>query len=155
MQIFPLVIWVILDPKRFYLAVGKDQCHGESVALIYTPIIAQTKGPIDRGVGNGPPEVDDLEASFKELWRFIGWEVLVHTRDGGLIGMVDVHLDRRLTAIRIVVHPTWTTVTNDWESINGELFYDITKKIKGCLLWLNKTTRLAPVNDLMSSMLSG
>ena len=126
-QVLPLVIWVILDPKRFSLALGKDQRHWESVTLIDTPIIAQTKGPIDRGVDNGPPEVDDLEATFKELGRFVGWEVSVHTRDGGLVGLVDVHLDRRLTAIRTVAHLTWTAATNGWERVRGELYERVNK----------------------------
>ena len=114
-QILPLVIWVVLDPERFSLIVRIDKSHWETIALSYTSVIAQGQRPIDSRVGDRSPEIDDLETTFKELWDIGGWEMSVHTRDRGLVGLIDVRLGHRLTAIRTVAHLAWTTATNGWE----------------------------------------
>ena len=114
-QILPLVIWVVFDPERFSLAVRIYESHWEGVVLSYTPVIAQAERPVDSRVGDRPPEVNDLETPFKELWDVGGWEMSMHTRDRGIVGLVDVHLSHRLTAIRTVVNLAWTTATNGWK----------------------------------------
>jgi hypothetical protein len=114
MQILPFVIWVVLYPERFSLAVRIDECRWEIIVLIYTPEIAQTQRPVDSRVGDGPPEVDDLEATFKKFWDISGREMSVKTCDRGLVALVDVHMDHRLTPIRSIVELAWTTATNGW-----------------------------------------
>jgi hypothetical protein len=114
-QILPFVIWVVFDPERLSLAVRIYKSHREGVVLSYTPVIAQAQRPVDSRVGDRPPEVDNLETTFKELWDVGSWEMSMHTRDRGLVGLVDVHLGHRLAAIRTVVNLAWTTATNGWE----------------------------------------
>ena len=109
------MIWVILDPERFSLIVRIDKSHRETVVLSYTSVIAQGQRPIDSRVGDRSPEIDDLETTSKELWNVGGWEMSVHTRDRGLVGLVDVRLGHWLTAIRAVANLAWTTATNGWE----------------------------------------
>ena len=111
-QIPPLVIGVVFDPERFSLAVRIYKSHWERVVLSYTPVIAQAERPINSRVGDRPPEVDDLETTFKKVWDVGSWEMSVHTRDRGLVGLVDVHLGHWLTAIWTVVNLTWTTAAN-------------------------------------------
>jgi len=112
-QILPLVIWVIFDQERFSLIVRFYKSHWERIVLSYTPVIAQAERPIDSRVGDRPPEVDDLETTFKELWDVGSWEMSVHTLDSGLVGLVGVHLGHRLTWT--VFNLAWTTATNGWE----------------------------------------
>ena len=109
------MIWVVLDPERFSLIVRIDKSHWETVVLSYTSVIAQGQRPIDSRVGNGSPEIDGLETTFKELWNIGGWEMSVHTCDRGLVGLVDVRLGHQLTAIRTVANLAWTTAMNSWE----------------------------------------
>ena len=75
------MIWVVFDSERFSLALRIDKCRWEIIVRIYTPVIAQSQRPVDSGVGDGPPEVDDLEATFEELWDIGGREMSVNTRD--------------------------------------------------------------------------
>jgi hypothetical protein len=114
-QILPLVIWVVFYPERFSLMGWIYKSHWERVVLSYTPIIAQAQRPVDSRVGDRSPKVQDLETTFKELWDVGSWEMSVHTLDRGLVGLVDMHLGHRLTAIRTVVNFAWTTTTNGWE----------------------------------------
>ena len=117
MQILPFVIWVVFDPECFSPAVGvrKDECRWEIIALSYTPIIAQAQRPVDSRVGDGPPEIEDLEATFKEFWHIGGWEMSVNTRERGLVALVEMHLGHRLAPIGTIVRLAWTTATNGWE----------------------------------------
>jgi len=157
-QILPFVIWVVFDPERFSFTVRVriDKCCWEKITLIYAPVIAQTQRPVDSRIGDGPPEVDYLEATFKELWDIGGREMSVNTRDRGLVGLVNVHLGHWLTPIGAIVKLAWTTATNGWGNeyiVSYTMIYE--KEMIGHLLWSNKTTRLALVSDLIRSMLSG
>ena len=116
-QILPFVIWVIFDPESFSFAVGIDERCGEVISLIYTPEIAQAQRPINSRVGDGPPQVNDLEAIFKELRDIGGRKTSVNTLDRGLVGLVDMYLDHWLTPIGTIVELAWTTATNGWENL--------------------------------------
>ena len=80
-QILPLVIWVVFDHERFSLVVRIDKSCRERIVLSYTSVIAQAQRPVDSGIGDGPPEVDDLEATFKELWDIGGREMSVNAHN--------------------------------------------------------------------------
>jgi hypothetical protein len=115
-QILPFVIWVVFDPERFSLMVRVriDECRWEIITLAYAPVIAQARRTVDSRVSDGPPEVDYLEATFKELWDIGGRQMSVNTRDRGLVASVNVHLVYRLMPIGTIVELAWTTATNGW-----------------------------------------
>ena len=90
-KILPLVVLVECYSQRLALAVGGHARHREQVLLcVDGAVVAQREGPVPRGVLDGPPEVDDLEALFKQLRGVGGGEMAVHTRDGGGGRLVDM-----------------------------------------------------------------
>lgn len=103
-QILPLLLRAVFNAVRFAVAVGVLECDGHDVSLaIDARVVAQRERPVERGVVDRAPEVDDLEAVVEQGLHVGGREVLVHTRDGRLRCLIDVHLGHRLTLRRRII----------------------------------------------------
>ena len=71
-KICPSVIWVIFGRICLAFAVRIDARDGEHVILgVETPKIAERERPIQCRMGNGSPQVDYLETTFRDRWRFV------------------------------------------------------------------------------------
>ena len=68
----------------------------------------------------------------------------MHTRDGGLGGLVDVHLDRRLTASGLSPTSPGRRRRTAGDEVNAELFHDITKKNCGILTMVEQNHAASP-----------
>ena len=76
MKIFPPVVLIILDSKRFTFTVRENKLHRDHFMLeVNAPIIAKCQWPIDSGSGNRSPEVDYLKTTFKKFRNVGGWKV--------------------------------------------------------------------------------
>ncbi len=65
------------------LVVRVDKRHGERILLrVHAPVVAQRERPVERGVGNWAPEIDDLEPAREELRHVGRGQVAVDARDG-------------------------------------------------------------------------
>jgi len=105
MKVFPLVSLIILDSKRFTFTVRENKSYWKCVPFdINASMIAEGQRPIYGRVCDGPPEVDDLEASFKEFLSIGGGEMSVDSRDGGGGGLIDMNSCSWLTKISRVGH---------------------------------------------------
>ena len=116
-QILPFVIGIIFDHERFSFAVGIDKSRREIILLIYTPIIAQAQRPVDSRVGDGPPQVNDLETIFKQLRDVRRRKMSANTLDRRVFGLIDVNLGQRLTLIGTNTQLAWATATNGWGNL--------------------------------------
>jgi len=63
-------------------------------------------------MGYGPPEIDDLEAVFQQLWRLICWEMFVDAGDGGFVRLVAVDLGGGLSLLGAVINLIWATAAD-------------------------------------------
>ena len=111
------MIGVIFDHERFSLVVRIDKSRREIIFLIYAPVIAQAQRPVDSRVGNGPPQVNDLEAILEELRDVSGWKMSANTLDRRLVGLIDVNLGHRLTFIGTNIQLVWGMATNGWGNL--------------------------------------
>ena len=67
-KVLPLVILIVLDPHRFTFALRENKSYLECIVFgIDASVIAERQRPIYSRIGNGPPQVDDLEAALKEF----------------------------------------------------------------------------------------
>jgi len=63
-------------------------------------------------MGYGPPEIDDLETVFQQLWRLICWEMFVDAGDGGFVRLVAVDLGGGLSLLGAVIDLIWATAAD-------------------------------------------
>ncbi len=94
------MILVVCYTERLALAIGIHKRDGEHVLLrVDAAVVAQCERPIQRGMFDGPPEVDDLEALREKLRDVLGGEMAVHARDGRRGRLVDVDLGDGLALV--------------------------------------------------------
>ena len=98
------MVRIVLHAQRLSVVVGVAQNRGHEVVLhVDAAVVAERERPVPRGVVDGPPEVDDLEAVLEQLGRVRGREVAHDARRGGLGRLVDVHLRHGLALLGRVV----------------------------------------------------
>ena len=93
MKVLPVVIFVILESQCFTFAIGEYKSYWERVFYnIKASKITQCQRPIYSRNCDGSPEVDNLEATFKEFRDVRGREVFADFSDGCGDGLIDVNL---------------------------------------------------------------
>jgi len=65
-------------------------------------------------MGDGPPEINDLEAVFQQLRRLVCWEMFVDAGDGSFVRLVAVDLGGGLSLLGAVINLTWATATDSF-----------------------------------------
>lgn len=104
MEILPLLIGVISNAKCLTLAVRIDQRYRECVVFrIHAPIVAEAQRPIYGGMGDGSPEVNNLESATEKRGGVGRWEVAVDSRDGGRICLIYMRLRNGLPPVGTIV----------------------------------------------------
>lgn len=105
---------VILDIERLpRLSIRVDKSSRKRVLLlVHRAVVAQRKRPVKGDIGDGAPDVDDLEPFLQELGDFFGGEMFANSGDGGFGGLVDVRRGDRLALLRGVVDLAWATTAN-------------------------------------------
>ena len=99
--------FVVFYAVRLPLVVRVDKRHRERILRVHAPVVAQRERPIERGVGDWAPEIDDLEPAREQLRHVGRGQVAVDARDGRRGSLVDVHLWHRLALIRRVFGRAW------------------------------------------------
>lgn len=62
-EVFPLVVLVPLHAIRLPIAIREFERVGDEVAVaVDAVVVADRERPVERGVVNWPPEIDNLEA---------------------------------------------------------------------------------------------
>ena len=112
-NVFPFVIWVMLDGKRLALTVREDERDGEEIILgVDAPKITERERPLYRRNGYRSPQIDYLETALQERWRFVGRKVAMDPGDGCRSGLVNVSLLDRLSLIGAGVTQTRLVTAN-------------------------------------------
>ena len=102
------MLLVVCHAERLALAVGIHKRDREHVLLrVDAAVVAQCEGPVQRGMLDGPPEVDYLEAVREKLRYVLGGEMAVHARDGRRGRLVDVDLRDGLALVGRVLLFAW------------------------------------------------
>ncbi len=82
-EVFPLVILVVCHTEDLAFVVGIYECNWENVLLgVNAPVVTQSERPIERGIFDGTPEVNQLEAFLQELRDVGGGKMTMHARNG-------------------------------------------------------------------------
>ena len=112
-QVSPLVGGVEFHAERLTIAIRVLERSGnEIVGTIYGAVVTESEGPVPGGMMNGAPKVNDLEAVRKKLGDILSRKMAVHTCDGRLGRLVDVHQRNRLALLRRVVDFARATPTD-------------------------------------------
>ena len=102
-HILPPVPRVVLHAERLPVAVGVLQRgRHEVVRAVDGAVVAERERPVERGVVDGPPEVDDLETAREQLGDVVRGEMAADARDGRLLRLVDMYLRHGLALLRRV-----------------------------------------------------
>lgn len=95
---------VELDAEGLSLSIWVNKRDGYEVLLhVNASEIAKSEWPIERSVGDGTPQIDDLKTPFEQRGRIGGRKVAMNTLDGGSCRLVYVHLRDGLTPLGIVI----------------------------------------------------
>ena len=79
------MIWIMANAHCFPFAIGIDQCDWECIIFqVDASVVAEGKWPVDSGVGDGPPEIDNLEAASEECRSIFGGEMAMDASGGCL-----------------------------------------------------------------------
>lgn len=82
-KVLPLVILAKLDSHYFAFAVRINESYWEHVLFnINASIITEGQRPVYGRMSYRSPEVDNLEAPFKQFWSVGGGEMSVDSSDG-------------------------------------------------------------------------
>ena len=112
-QVSPLVGGVELHAERLTIAIRVLERSGnEIVGTIYGAVVAERKRPVPSGMMDGAPKVNDLKAVRKKLGDILSRKMAVHTCDGRLGRLVNVHQRHRLALLRCVVDFVRATPTD-------------------------------------------
>ena len=83
MKVLPLVILAKLDSHYFTFAVRINKSYWEYVLFnINASKITERQRPIYGRISDRSPQVDNLEAPFKQFWSVRGGEMSVDSSDG-------------------------------------------------------------------------
>ena len=111
-EVFPFLIRVKANANVFSFRVWIDQCQCKGIVLGHAPVVAESKRPINRGMRNGSPKVDELPAFFEELRCFVGREMTMDSGDGRLCGLVNVDVRDGLALFGSGIDLSWSAAAN-------------------------------------------
>ena len=109
------MVWVEPHAKRFPISIRVLERGWDQVLLeVYGPEVAQREWPVVRGVVDGPPQVDDLEAMLQELWGVACGKVAVDASRCRLSGLVDMHRGNWLALLWAIVWNSRAAAANGY-----------------------------------------
>jgi len=90
-EVIPLVVGIVLHAEDTANSVGVDELHGHQIVLgVKVTPVRDGKGKMGDWVTNGPPDVDDANATFEQTFS-IFTEMVVDTSDAGVVRLIDVN----------------------------------------------------------------
>ena len=83
MKVLPFVIRIVLDTQCFSLTIGIYQRNWKRVTFwVDTSVVAESKRPVNSRLGDGPPEIDNLEPTPQKGWCIGGGKMAMDASNG-------------------------------------------------------------------------
>lgn len=111
------MVLVVCHTERLALAVRAQTRHWENVLLVVNAsVVAERERPVQRGVLNRTPEIDNLEAIGEELRDVGRRKMAVYACDRRPGRLVNVGLRDGLALARRVLLVAWRAVPEGWKN---------------------------------------
>jgi hypothetical protein len=111
-HVVPPMILAVTHAERLTLTIRVDETRRDKVLLrVHCREVAKRERPVERGVLNWAPEIDNLEAPLEELGGVGRRQVPVHACNCGSSGLVNMNPVYRLSLGRSVIELSGTVAS--------------------------------------------